>query len=39
VIVRGLFGWKLICAGLLLFIYICIAVEDLMIRNGGLESQ
>jgi len=39
VIVCGLFEWKQICAGFLSFVDICIAVEDPVIRRGGLRSS
>ena len=36
VVVCSLFKWKRICAGLLSFVYICIAVGDSVIKRGGL---
>jgi len=32
------FAWKRICAGLLLFVYICIAVGDPFIKRGGVTD-
>jgi hypothetical protein len=38
-IICGLFEPKQISAGLLLFVYICIAVGDPIIKSGGLGSH
>jgi len=33
------FEWKLICAGFISVVYICIAVGDPVIKRGGLGSH
>ena len=37
VIVFGLIEWKQVCADFILFVYICIAVVDPVIKRAGLR--
>ena len=39
VIICGILEWKRICAGLLSFVYICIAVGDLINMSGDMGSH